>query len=304
MWLWLSALFLQLLGFAVLLLVLLASYKFFFRSKPPTGVQKSDWSRDVVYLYQFPLCPSVRTISPFALKLETWLRVSNIKYENIFSMKFHPKTGLIPYIELNGESFSDSNIIIEKLKKEFNITSDENLSREQLAMSHAATSMVENFTAQTGFHYRYGYNMARFVEVLQLGEYYNNPKSVKNWARFQPYVTKVRNHFSGLGREENSTVWMLSSKDLKALSSWLGEKEYFHGGSEPSTVDCMIFGHLAQFLYIDIGFPQRTFLETECNNLVELVKRMKEKYWQDWDKSIEDSREFMKKKNFIAATND
>jgi len=31
---------------------------------------------------------------------------------------------------------------------------------------------------------------------------------------------------------------------------------------------------------------------------------MKEKYWQDWDKSIEDSREFMKKKNFIAATND
>ena len=56
----------------------------------------------------------------------------------------------------------------------------------------------------------------------------------------------------------------------------------------------MMFGHLAQFLYIDIGFPQRTFLETECNNLVELVGRMKETYWQDWDQSIEDSREFMR----------
>ena len=255
-----------------------------------------DWEQDVVYLAQFPPSPSVRSISPFALKLETWLRISNIKYENVITTKFHPKTGLIPYIELNGESFSDSNIIIEKLKKEFNVSVDETLTVEQLAMSHAATSMVENFTTQTGFHYRYGYNMARFVEVLKLGEYINNPKMVSNWARFQPYVTRVRNHFTGLGREENSTVWMMASKDLKALSSWLGEKEYFHGGSEPSTVDCMIFGHLAQFLYIDIGFPQRTFLETECNNLVELVGRMKEKYWQDWDQSIEDSREFMRNK--------
>jgi len=211
-------------------------------------------------------------------------------------MKFHPKTGLIPYIELNGESFSDSNIIIEKLKREFAVTVDENLTAEELAVSHAVTSMVENFTAQTGFHYRYGYNMTRFVEVLKLGDYFNNPKSVKNWARVQPYLTKVRNHFSGLGREENSAVWKMASKDLKALSSWLGGKTYFHGGSEPSTVDCMIFGHLAQFLYIDIGFPQATFLETECINLVTLVANMKDKYWQDWDKTIEDSREFMKKK--------
>merc|ERR1711936_689949 len=202
--LWLFSSFLQLLGLAVLLIILLATYKFLFRQKGVGGLQRPDWERDVVYLCQFPLCPSVRSISPFALKLETWLRVNKIKYENIFSMKFHPKTGLIPYIELNGESFSDSNIIIEKLEREFAVTVDEKLTAEELAVSHAVTSMVENFTAQTGFHYRYGYNMTRFVEVLKLGDYFNNPKSVKNWARVQPYLTKVRNHFSGLGREENS----------------------------------------------------------------------------------------------------
>ena len=296
MWLWLCTLFLQLLGLAVLLIILFASYKFFFRPKPQTGVQKADWSRDVVYLYQFPLCPSVRTISPFALKLETWLRLSGIKYENVFSMKFHPKTGLIPYIELNGESFSDSNIIIEKLKKEFSVRVDENLSAEELAMSHAVTSMVENFTTQTGFYYRYDSSIRKFVEVLKLGLYTNNPRMVRYWTIFQPHLTKLKYHFTGLGREENSTVWKMASKDLKALSSWLGEKTYFHGGSEPSTVDCMIFGHLAQFLYIDIGFPQATFLETECINLVTLVANMKEKYWQDWDQTIEASREFMRKK--------
>merc|ERR1711936_1350474 len=257
--LWLFSSFLQLLGLAVLLIILLATYKFLFRQKGVGGLQRPDWERDVVYLCQFPLCPSVRSISPFALKLETWLRVNKIKYENIFSMKFHPKTGLIPYIELNGESFSDSNLIIEKLKKKFALAPvDPGLTKEQLAMSHAATSMVENF-----------------------------------WARFQPFATKLRNHFSGLGREENSTVWHLASRGLAALSAWLGEKEYFHGGSTPSTIDCVIFGHLAQFLYIDIGFPQRTFLESECRNLVDLVTRMKDKYWADWDQSIEASKESM-----------
>merc|ERR1711936_1145119 len=292
--LWLFSSFLQLLGLAVLLIILLATYKFLFRQKGAGGLQRPDWERDVVYLCQFPLCPSVRSISPFALKLETWLRVKKIKYENIFSMKFHPKTGLIPYIELNGESFSDSNLIIEKLKKKFALVPvDPGLTKEQLAMSHAATSMVENFTAQTGFHYRYGYNMQSFVSVLKLGEYYSNQRAVNFWARFQPFATKLRNHFSGLGREENSTVWHLASRDLAALSAWLGEKEYFHGGSTPSTIDCVIFGHLAQFLYIDIGFPQRTFLESECRNLVDLVTRMKDKYWADWDQSIEASKESM-----------
>ena len=74
----------------------------------------------------------VRTISPFALKLETWLRMNGIKYvviitycnrhrhqsffpryENIFSMKFSSK-GQIPFIELNGEEIPDSNIIIRR----------------------------------------------------------------------------------------------------------------------------------------------------------------------------------------------
>ena len=73
--------------------------------------------------------------------------------------KFHPKTGLIPYIELNGEQFSDSNIIIEMLCKKFEVEMDTELSPEEEAMTRAATGMVESFTAQTGFYYRYGLHM-------------------------------------------------------------------------------------------------------------------------------------------------
>jgi len=293
MWLWIISTLLQILGLVVLLLVIAISYRLKFPKNKEAKLQKQDWEKDVVYLCQFPLCPSVRTISPFSLKLETWLRISGIKYENIFTKQFHPKTGQIPYIELNGVQIGDSNMIIEMLKEKFNVNIDKDLTGEQLAMSHAATQMVECFTAQTGFHYRYGYHMKEFASFLKLGEYYASEKMIKYWSMFQPYGTRLRNFMSGLSRHENSVVWELAAKDLSALSTWLGNKEYFHG-SEPTTVDCMLFGHLVQFLYIDIGFPQKTYIESKCQNLNNFVTKMKDRYWNDWDKSIELSRSLLK----------
>ena len=51
-------------------------------------------------------------------------------------------------------------------------------------------------------------------------------------------------------------IWGMANKDLAALSLWLGDKQFFHG-ARPSSLDCTVFGHLAQFLFIDIGFPQK-----------------------------------------------
>ena len=45
---------------------------------------------------------------------------------------------------------------------------DRELTREQRAMTHAATGMVENFTAQTGFHYRYGLHMQVCLIIFDL----------------------------------------------------------------------------------------------------------------------------------------
>lgn len=277
-----------LVGLLPLLLLLALVYKFKLKPAPPKTLRKPDWEKDVVYLCQFPLCPSVRTISPFALKLETWLRMNGIKYENIFSMKFSSK-GQIPFIELNGEEIPDSNIIIRRLKAEFGTDPDSGCSAEELAMAHAATGMIEHHLAHVGFHYRYGHHMSDFLRVLKLGEYYNSPGSIKNWGRVQPMMTRFRSYLHGLGRHENSEIWEMSFKDLRALSDMLGTKSFFLGAT-PTSVDCTLFGHLAQFLYIDIGFPQKTYLESECSNLVSLVERVRTLYWPKWDEEIEEAR--------------
>ena len=106
MWLW----------FITTILVVFICYKKLSKPKEDKIVlQKPDFKKDIVYLVQFPISPTIRTISPFALKLETYLRLKKVPYECVYSFKFSKK-GQIPYIELNGEQIADSNIIIQELE--------------------------------------------------------------------------------------------------------------------------------------------------------------------------------------------
>ena len=79
-------------------------------------LRKPDYKKDMIYLVQFPVSPTIRSISPFALKLETYLRLKNVPYEPVYSQKSSIK-GQSPYVELNGEQIPDSNVIIKEFEK-------------------------------------------------------------------------------------------------------------------------------------------------------------------------------------------
>ena len=99
------------------------AYYYLKPKKPkPLVLQKPYFKKDVAYMVQFPVSPQMRTISPFALKLETYLRMNKVDYEPIYCLKMSRK-GQIPYIELNGEQIADSNIIIKELENRGNFYS-------------------------------------------------------------------------------------------------------------------------------------------------------------------------------------
>lgn len=50
------------------------------------NVFKQNFEKDVVYLYQFARTTSLPSLSPYVLKVETWLRLSGLKYEVSFCL--------------------------------------------------------------------------------------------------------------------------------------------------------------------------------------------------------------------------
>jgi glutathione S-transferase len=238
-----------------------------------------------LYLFTFAPVPHVYSVSPFAIKLESYMRINEISYTPVYGAPMGSK-GTIPYIRLDdpdsGEETADSNVVISRMKKELGgKDSDSDLQPEQRAMAHAITRMLEEHTIQICFYYRYGLHMPDFLKSLDI-EHRFREGMADRWGTFQPEHTKNKTKMRGLSRHSDEELWEFSNDDLSALSDYLGEKAFFFG-DRPTQADCTIFGHLSQFLWIPIDFPQKKYLEEHCPNLVDLLNRFRDEYWPDWN---------------------
>jgi len=256
------------------------------KKAPKPEVHKVDYEPEVVYLYQFSRCPTLPSASPFCLKVETFLRLAEIKYENVdHKMKYKSKKGQLPFVELNGREIADSDIIVKELSQHFNKDLDANLSAEQKTVSHAMESMLNNHTSWVVRWWRYN-NPAEFLKASQMdmkrtlnSRLPNSLLNVLFRIGFKSNVKMVVGH--GIGHHTTEEIYDFGKSDLKALSELLGTKDYFFG-TEPHLLDITAFAHLCQFLYIPFG-GMKEWMETETPNLVALVDRIKNRAFPDWD---------------------
>ncbi|KHJ99453.1 hypothetical protein OESDEN_00562 [Oesophagostomum dentatum] len=226
---------------------------------PGTRLLKRDWEKDHVYLVQFPRAGCIPSPSPFAFKVETWLRMADIPYTNISNefTKFSNK-GQIPFVEVNGRQVADSNFIIDHLIEEFHKKGiDERLLPIEKSYARAFHALIEDSLR---------WEVTTFHSIVYL-------------------VIASYAHAQGIGRYSPEEVVILAKKDLDAISMFLGNKKFFFG-DKPVTLDCDMFAFLAQFLYTPLVTPEvKTHMEEHCKNLVRFVERMKEAYWPDWDEA-------------------
>lgn len=263
----------------------------------PPPVHKKDFEQDVVYLYQFNRTPQVPSISPYCLKVETWIKLNGIKYENVdHKGKLRSKRGQLPFIELNGEEVNDSDAIIAALSKKFEKDIDEGLSQEQKNVQFAMVKMVENHLQWTIMYWKTSHidNMVKGYKInLQNLTGSKIPNGLLAFAFKHTMLRKgmKKAKAAGMAGYTDEEVEAMGKSDLTVLSEMLGEKQFFFG-DEPHTLDLIAFVQLAGVLTIaeDIKCPLRDHVTSNAPNLLGLYNRMKDRAWGDhWDEAIGES---------------
>lgn len=268
-------------GIAVGLLV----KKLLFDRKRKPKINKKDWEKDNVYLFQFERSPLIPSISPFCLKLETWLRFAGIKHESIFCMSKRSEKGLLPFVEVNGEQICDSALAIDRLTDYFEKSDlEKGLTKEQHGLARLIEQTIENTLFQSYVFSRFMEHIDRLLTKPIIGvqlPFFVIP--IAKWRLQRVIMGRLMG--SGIGRHTSDEINGIGQQDLKALSNLLGNQKFFLG-DKPHRVDVTAFGHLAQMVYLPLGTPHERYISQECSNLKDFCDRMKQQFWPDWDEVL------------------
>jgi len=237
--------------------------------------------KDVVVMHGLNRTSRVPSLSPFVLKLETFLRMTKIPYtydDNPLN-SFGPK-GKTPWISLNGEHIADSQVCIEYLTKKFNVQWKGKYSEKEKAVARLVRVLFEDKIfweiALWGFVYG-GEGAVAYKKYTKL------PWVI---SKYVTYVYKKNAWGQGLGRHSQEVVKAWTVQDMEAVGVILGNNKFLLG-DEPCEVDAAAFGFMAQMMW---GFPSESpfakIAREKFPNTVEYCNRMKETFFPDWDQVL------------------
>jgi glutathione S-transferase len=241
-------------------------------------LHKTNWKENVVYLYQFKRSPVVPNLSPFCLKVETYLRANNLKHEIMASYTVRSKQGKLPFIELNGQQIADSQFILFHLQKHFKL--DENLDAEQRGIARAVDRMIDASTYRALVYFKVFENASNLINPNVSG------LPIPGFLTFIPtnaYVKKASRQLKseGTGNRPREEVIEIIRRDLQAIDDILGDKKFLLG-IRPTIPDFTMFAHLATCYYLPFRQPVTDLIDDNFPRIREHLERMRIHYWSDW----------------------
>jgi glutathione S-transferase len=242
----------------------------------------------VVYKYGYPAGTNTPDISPFVVKLETWLRMSGISYETRTGSRREMPKAKLPSARVDGHLIADSSFIIAYLQQRDPCAlRDTHLSAVQQAQAEAIKAMVESQLYFAGFYFRWcvDANFARYRPLLL--DYAK--RSIPGWQRpLLPVLghvalslvrrQKVRQVWDqGMARHNADEVTVIGRSGLQALATLLGQQAYLFG-DVPSSVDASVYGQLHALIKHPFPSPLQDFALAQPE-LMAYHDRIAQRYW-------------------------
>lgn len=279
----------------------------------------SEDNKDVVIFHIFPRTSLSPSMSPFVLKLETFLRMHDVKYKVDHNFPINNVTQKSPWITLNGEDVADSQHIMEFLSEKLSLAPkyDLDANPKDKVVARGLRSILEDhfYFCMTSMRMIHG----KYEDVAPCFPTIVNVKMVQKFITQRIMKTMgSQAKAQGIGRYPKETVLKMANEDLEILSLALGEKNFIMG-DEPSELDCAVFAFLVLNLDDFLSKPkvdEETCKETKegeengaektgehvadvdekYKNLQEYIPRMKERFWSDWDDLCKEAEEALAKK--------
>jgi glutathione S-transferase len=233
-----------------------------------------------ITLYNFGEAFGLPDISPFGIKLETYLRLAEIPFEKQRGSPFRSPTGKLPYIRMDGNFLSDSSAIIRTLKSRFGDPLDAQLTPQEQGIAKAYQSLLEE-------HLYFVYAYHRWIEPQGWANYKHAIGAVLQGAGAPRFLVPLL--LPSLRRKMQKTLWLQGvsrhppeeiTKEgyriLDALAAYLGEKTFFFG-EQPASFDASLYAFLALILYPPLPSPFQSYLQASHPILIAHCNRIKQR---------------------------
>jgi len=232
-------------------------------------------------VYKFGPAFGLPDLSPFVVKLETYLRMAGIRYETKQGDPRKAPKKKIPYVVDDGVVLGDTRFIIEHLETKRGISLDARLTPKDRAIAAAFQSMLEEHLYYVMVYERWQIdaNWERLFPTLRqiiAGSGVPGPMAglVSAMARKQ----MVKSLFvQGTGRHTPAEVGLIGERLVGALSEQIGEGPFFFG-AEPATIDATAYAFAVGLLETPFVGPVRDAAARK-ENLKAYVSRIKQRYW-------------------------
>lgn len=201
----------------------------------------------MIKVFTFKPAWGLPTPSSFGLKLETYLRMADIPYECEYVQRpaASPKA-TVPWIEDGDVLLADSGFILEYLQKTFGDRLNEGLDPAQLANAHAVRRMFEENLARIIGYTRWlmdeNWPETRDIAFGEMEEPWKSDISAKAREKIREDMV-----LHGIGRHTPDEVQAIGIRDVQAVETLLGDKEFLLD-DRPRELDACVFGVLAQYI--------------------------------------------------------
>ncbi len=232
-----------------------------------------------ITLHQSPTRPwGTPNLSPFCTKLECYLRMTEIPYKTAKFARGEAPKGKVPYVNIDGKLFGDSQLIIDELERrlvaEGKPALDRGLAARDAALGRLTRRMLEEAV----------YFVTMFVRWKTDDGFAATRDEFKKMLPgfLVPLIRRdvhKQLHGQGTGRHGHDDVMAMGVADLNALAELLGDRPFFLG-DQPRTVDCTLYA----FLEATIGFPVDSPIKAAGRshpNLVAYRQRIRDRWWKD-----------------------